>query len=129
MSEQRNSAAVDVLVESCARAGVRRLVIVGASPACRRELTDRVRRRLAIRFVDGLQRVTRRDASSLLDWADLVVVCTASQLKHRVSRHFTRDPSMRGRVIFVGRRGIAAIATTARDHLRGQQSATAREGR
>lgn len=125
MSEQRNSAAVDVLVESCARAGVRRLVVVGGSPASRRELRDRVRRRLAIRFVDGLERVTRRDASSLLDWADLVVVCTASQLKHKVSRHFTRDRSMRGRVIFVERRGIAAIATTVREHLLRRQWATA----
>ena len=125
MSEHRNSAAVDVLVESCARCGIRRLVVVGASPASRRELRDRVRRRLSIRFVDGLGRVTRLDASSLLKWADLVVVCTASQLKHKVSRHFTRDGSKHGRVIFVERRGVAAIATTVRDHLLRQQWATA----
>lgn len=115
----RNERALTELVEACAAAGLRRLVVVGGSPDVRREL-GAVSGALELRLVDGTQRRTRAEAQRDLGWADLVVVCGSSELGHKVSTLYTRE---RGGtpVITVARRGVEAIAGAVVEHLRRQR--------
>lgn len=106
-----NESAVAAMLLACSAHGVTRLAIVGASPASRRQLRDLVGgSAVRIRFVDGLDRLSRRHSGPIVDWADVIVICASAQIKHRVSRLFTSDPRSRGKLLMVSCRGIAAIA-------------------
>jgi hypothetical protein len=116
-----NRRAVDDMVVACGRAGVRRLVFVGGSPRIRQELTALVDGRLDLRLVDGTRSPDRGVARRDVVWADLIVVLGATQLAHKVSTLYTRDPEARRKLITTGRRGIEAIAdeVTRSDLVRG----------
>jgi hypothetical protein len=91
-----NARAVGAMTEACRAAGIKRLVVVGGSPSTRRELMETVG--------DALE--LRPDIA----WADLVVVLGSTQLAHRVSNLYTRDPVARKKLVTTNRRGIEAIA-------------------
>lgn len=97
--------------DALARKCVRRVVIVGGSPAVREAL----RRAFAgadleFRIVDGTSRShTLRDAEANLRWAQLVVICGSSELRHAVSEHYKSDIEHTARVITAARRGVAAV--------------------
>jgi hypothetical protein len=111
----RTSRALDELVQACATAGIRKLVVVGGSPDIRRELRA-VGPQLELRLVDGTERRRRGDADRDLAWADAVVVCGGSELAHKVSTLYTRAGA--GHVVTSSRRGIEAIAGAVVDHAR-----------
>lgn len=109
-----NRRALDELASACTRAGVRRMVVVGGSPSVRRELAT-LAGALELRLVDGTERRTSAQAANDLAWADLVVVCGASELAHRVSTLYTRERS--ARLVVSPRRGVEAIAESVLEHL------------
>ncbi|WP_224369244.1 hypothetical protein [Hyalangium versicolor] len=114
-----NRRAVADFVEACQRKGVKRVVIVGGSPAVREELEDQLGNRVALRMVDGTERHTADKARHNLDWADLVLVWGATELHHKVSEHYTGGPPTATRkVIHVTRRGVAALLAEAITHLK-----------
>ena len=88
----RNNRALTELVEACAAAGLRRLVVVGGSPDVRRELGV-AKGELELRLIDGTERRTRAEAQRDLDWTDLIVIAGSSELGHKVSSLYTRDRS------------------------------------
>ena len=98
------------MVAACRRGGVRRIVVVGGSPDLRRELRGLVGDELELRLVDGTRSPDRRSARSDVAWADLVVVLGSSELAHKVSTLYTKDPEARGKLVTTGRRGIEALA-------------------
>ena len=106
----RNRRAIDEMTAACAAGGVRRLVVVGGSPATRRELDELVDGRLELRLVDGTRSPDRRSAQSDIAWADLIAVLGSTQLAHKVSTLYTRDRDARRKLITTSRRGIEAIA-------------------
>lgn len=112
-----NRRAVGELAEACGRAGVARVLVVGGSPDIRRELAATVGDGVDLRLVDGTQRRTGRQAADDIRWAQVIVVCGATELDHKVSQLYTRDPAARGRVVVSNRRGVAAIADELRTHL------------
>ena len=112
----RNSRALIELVEACSSAGIARIVVVGGSPDIRRELGT-VRGALELRLVDGTERRTRAEAQRDVAWADLVVIGGSSELGHKVSVLYTRDPSSTP-VVTVARRGVEAIAAAVVEHAR-----------
>ena len=114
----RNWIAVRKMLVTCEAKGVTRLAIVGGSPNLRRELRALVGSTVRIRLVDGTRRLTQRDAGGIVDWADRIVILGSTQIAHRVSRHFVRDPRSRGKLVVVQRRGIEAIATEIIRHLK-----------
>jgi hypothetical protein len=97
-----------------ARHGLRRLVVVGGSPAVREELQ---RFDLDLRLVDGTTRHTSDESGRNVDWADVIVVAGGSELAHKVSRLYTRDERARGKLATADRRGVEAIAAAAVEHL------------
>lgn len=112
----RNDRALTELVEACEAAGVRRVVIVGGSPDVRREL-GAVSGGPELRLVDGTERRTRPEAQRDLLWADLVVICGASQLAHRVSNLYKGDAGGPP-VVTAPRRSVEAIAGAVVEHAR-----------
>lgn len=112
-----NARALDDLAGAAEAAGVTRLVVVGGSPDIRREL-DRLPPPLEVRPVVGVERRTAEQARRDVDWADVVVVCGSSELYHRVSNLYTREPAARGKLVVSSRRGVEAIAGEVVEHLR-----------
>ncbi len=113
-----NARAARDLLAACARAGVRRVLVVGGSPAVREELHAVLGEQLALRTVDGTERRTQERARGDLEWADLVLLWGATQLDHKVSAHYAHPPAaLRGKLVQVARRGIAALLTAAVEHL------------
>lgn len=114
-----NRRAVADFVEACRLKGVRRVVIVGGSPAVREELEDQLAGQIDLRMVDGTERHTADKARHNLDWADLILVWGATELHHKVSAHYTGGPpAVSRKVIHVTRRGVAALLESAITHLK-----------
>lgn len=111
-----NRRALRDLVDACARAGVRRLCIVGGSPALRKQLRSALGGELELRLVDGVERRTKAEAQGDLAWADVVLVWGSSILAHKVSTLYTREPGAT-RVVTVPRRSIEALAGELVRHL------------
>jgi hypothetical protein len=105
-----NEPAIDAAVEALVAHDLRRLVIVGGSPATHEELRALVGDRLDLRVVSGTDRRTGSEARADLAWADLVVIWGSTQLDHKTSRLYTVPKS--DRVVTCARRGIAALGAT-----------------
>jgi hypothetical protein len=88
-------------------AGWRRLVVVGGAPNSRHELQDLLGDAIELRLVDGTLRRTQANADDDLAWANLAVIWGSTQLGHKVSKLYTGHHG--GRVITVGRRGVASL--------------------
>ena len=110
----RNDRALTELVEACASAGLRRIVVVGGSPDVRREL-GAVAGGPELRLVDGTERRTKAEAARDCAWADLVVIAGASELAHRVSNLY-KGEACDAPVVTAARRGVEAIATAVVEH-------------
>jgi hypothetical protein len=105
-----NARAVREMTSACRNAGIARLLVVGGSPNVRGELDELVGGELELRLVDGTRNSSRADAQGNIAWADLIVVLGSTQLAHKVSTLYTRDPQARRKLVTTSRRGIEAIA-------------------
>jgi hypothetical protein len=113
-----NRRAEAAFLETCHQRTVRRVVVVGGSPAVREELEDKLGHRLELRMVDGTERRTGNQAQGDLEWADLVLVWGATELHHKVSSHYTQPGTPhRHKVVHVVRRGVAALLEAGITHL------------
>jgi len=113
-----NRRAETAFLEACLRHGVRKVVVVGGSPAVREELEDKLGGRIELRMVDGTERRTAVKAQSDLEWGDLVLVWGATELHHKVSSHYTQPGTPhRHKVVHVARRGVAALLDAGITHL------------
>ena len=113
-----NRRAEVAFLEACERHGVRRVVVVGGSPAVREELDEKLGSRVELRMVDGTERRTASQAQSDLAWGDLVLVWGATELHHKVSSHYTQPGTPhRHKVVHVVRRGVAALLEEGITHL------------
>jgi hypothetical protein len=114
-----NARAARDLLAACAGAGIRRVLVVGGSPSVREELRAALGTALELRTVDGTERRTQERARGDLEWAHLVVLWGATELDHKVSGHYAHPPAeQRGKLVHVARRGIAALAAAAVEHIR-----------
>ena len=112
----RNDRALTEMVEACATAGLRRIVVVGGSPDVRREFAA-VEGGPELRLVDGTKRRTGAEAQRDHAWADLVVIAGASELNHKVSNLYKGDAGD-APVVTAARRGVEAIAGAVVEHVR-----------
>jgi hypothetical protein len=114
-----NQRAVVDFLEACRKKGVRRMVVVGGSPAVREELEARIGGQVELRMVDGTERRTGERARHDLEWADLVLVWGATELHHKVSEHYTHGPpALHHKVVHVARRGVSSLLAEAIAHLK-----------
>lgn len=111
-----NRRAEVTFLEECKRLGVRRVVVVGGSPAVREELESQLGGTLELRTVDGTERRTAEKARHDLEWADLVLVWGGTELHHKVSAHYMHGLHSE-KVVHVARRGVAALLAEALQHL------------
>ncbi|HVE85933.1 MAG TPA: hypothetical protein VND93_23920 [Myxococcales bacterium] len=113
-----NQRAETEFLEACRRRAVRRVVVVGGSPAVREELEGKLGAEMELRLIDGTERRTGDKARGDLEWADLVLVWGGSELHHKVSTLYTSvPPALRRKVVHVARRGVAALLAGAVEHL------------
>lgn len=113
----RNDEALERALQAMARAGWRRLLVVGGSPNAHREIRETVGDRLELRLIEGVEkRRTAKDARQQVDWADVVVIWGGTQLDHKVSTLYTdlRSP----KVITATKRSVQALAETIVEALR-----------
>jgi hypothetical protein len=114
-----NQRAVSDFLHACSERSVRRVAVIGGSPAVWEELERFVGDKLQLRTVDGTQRRTQDHARADLEWADLVLVWGATELHHKVSMQYTNAPApLRHKLVNVPRRGIAALFAAGLEHLK-----------
>ncbi|HEV2249703.1 MAG TPA: hypothetical protein VGT60_04270 [Candidatus Limnocylindria bacterium] len=102
-------------IDACAARDVRRVVIVGGSPATRRAARDELRG-LDVQCVDGTTALTAQHARQLIDGAGLVLLWGGTQLDHKVNDLFDA-PRDKWKVIATQRRGLAALLDAGTTHL------------
>jgi hypothetical protein len=100
-----NHREIGTMIEACRRAGLRRLVIVGGSPALHKDLASAIGDSLETRMIDGTARRTLKEARADTEWADLVVIWGSTMLDHKVSTLYRGDAR-----ITVTKRGIPELA-------------------
>lgn len=107
------------LIEACTKSGVKRLVIVGGSPAVREELEGALGKAIQLRMIDGTERRTIDNAKADMQWGDLILLWGASELHHKVSMQYTNlsQPELKRKLVRVQQRGVAALLQAAIDHL------------
>lgn len=109
-----NARAADELWE----AGLRRLVVVGGTPATREELERRLGGRVELRLVDGTRHRPIDRAKADLEWADRVLLWGATELHHKVSKQYADASATRHKVVHVPRRGVAQLLGGAVESMR-----------
>ena len=108
-----NRRAARLLLATCRRRGVTRVLIVGGSPATALELREMLPG-LDVRVVEGNGRPDERRAAQDAAWAQVVVVWATTILDHKLSQLYTRGPHLT-----VARRGVEALCDELRIHLGG----------
>jgi len=106
-------AAVDLV-----RAGIRKLVVVGGTPATRQELERLLGDRIELRLVDGTHHRPSERAKADLEWADRVLLWGATELHHKVSKQYADVSATKQKVVHVPRRGISQLLAGAVESVR-----------
>jgi hypothetical protein len=90
---------------------IQNVLIIGGSPAIWDEMRDVFAGSgLDIRVVDGTSRSHgAREADANKQWAQLIVILGASELRHAVSNLYSKEVPEDVRVLHVSRRGVEAI--------------------
>jgi hypothetical protein len=99
-------AALAAMTRACALRGVRRLCIVGGSPAVRERLLRALEGSgLELRLIDGTASHSLKSAEANTAWAQLVLIWGSTELDHKVSLLY-RGP----KVVQIARRGVQELA-------------------
>jgi hypothetical protein len=104
-------------LDACRLSGVRRLTIVGGSPAYRRELDELATphaKELKLNLVSGTKRRERKRAEADKRTSDIVVIWGATELDHSVSAVYTQGA---GNILTVRHRGISRMLSQVAEHL------------
>lgn len=109
--------AVHDALEACARAGIKKVCVVGGSPAIREELLRTVGHALRLTLVDGTQTPDLTQARAHVRGHDVVVILGSSELNHKLSNVYEAHRAD-GHVITVARRGVESIAEGLAHHAR-----------
>jgi hypothetical protein len=104
-----NARAAQALTE----AGIRKLVVVGGTPATREEIERLLDGRVELRLVDGTRHRPIDRAKADLEWADRVLLWGATELHHKVSKQYADAPTAKSRVVHIPRRGVAQLLSGA----------------
>ena len=113
--------AMRAMIESCAKANLERILLVGGSPAAHTQLRDALAgSAIELRVIDGLNASpTKRTAAPDLAWAQLMVIWASTQLPHRVSQSFTEGRPRDLPLITVARRGVESFCLEVARFARG----------
>ncbi len=114
-----NRRAAQELIDAFRGRGWTKLVVVGGSPSVREELERSIGSALQLRTVDGTERRPIERAKADLDWADMLVVWSASELHHKVSLQYTQATGeARKKLVACHRRGITQMLAEAVAHAK-----------
>jgi hypothetical protein len=106
--------------EACQRAGIRRVVVLGGSPAPRQEAARLARQAggPALVFVEGDVRVTLADARADTARADVVLAWAGTHLPHKTSGLYRPRAAGDPPFVTVPTTGVAALFSELAEHAR-----------
>ncbi len=116
----KDDAALKRMAAAADAANMRRILVVGGTPAKRTEIAEKSPDGVEWRLLDGQKSRDDRYFRADRNWADVIVIWGSTLLDHRVSNHFAGRGD--DRVITVERRGIAALADGVVQHLKARQT-------
>lgn len=99
-------------------AGIRKLVVVGGTPATREELERLLGTAIELRLVDGTRHRPSERAKADLEWADRVLLWGATELHHKVSKQYADAPTAKHKVVHIPKRGVAQLLAAAVESMR-----------
>lgn len=99
-------------------AGIKRLVVVGGTPATREELERLLGGAIELRLVDGTRHRPIERAKADLEWADRVLLWGATELHHKVSKQYADAAATKHKVVHVPKRGVAQLLAGAVESMR-----------
>ncbi len=108
-------------VEACERADIRRVLLLGGSPAAQNEIRQQVAElscRLTVEFIEHGRNVTEKDARAALRRVDAVFAWSGTPLDHKVSDLFARREPGAPPYIHVPSKGAAAFFAELEQHAR-----------
>lgn len=114
-----NARAATELIES----GLRRLVVVGGTPATREELERLLGSAIELRLVDGTHHRPPERARADLDWAERVLLWGATELHHKVSKQYADVSATKHKIVHIPRRGISQLLHAAVESMRKRAAA------
>ena len=113
-----NRRALHLMAGACARANVRRVLVIGGRPPMYAEIERTLGRDLELRFVDGTSNLPNgTDALRDCAWADLLIIWAPTPLPHKVSSLYRAEVCGVAHRVTVHRRGIEALAAEVVEHL------------
>ena len=105
-----NRREVERMLAAMKAAGWSKLLVAGGSPGTRGELERLCTDRVDVRFVTDETIPNRRNVAPLLDWSDVTVIWSSTEISHKATAVLRG-----GKVITVARRGVAALAVAVRE--------------
>jgi hypothetical protein len=91
--------------------GLRRLLVIGGSPAATKQLRELLEPKVELRIVDGEKNRSpdsKRAQADLL-WADVVAIWCGTILKHKASQVYTNQRREGEHFVLVQRRGVGSF--------------------
>jgi hypothetical protein len=110
---------LEEMAKVCREADVRRILIVGGSPASHKELKNHRPGGLEFKLIEGDVSRPRQRAQADMNWCDVAVIWAGTILGHDVSglygrgRHGARSP-----MVVVNRRSVEALCEAVIEHIR-----------
>ncbi len=109
-----------LMLRACRLAKLRRMLIVGGTPAQHRDIEKGASGSLSFRFIDGKSgNANKRGAIADLNWAQLMVIWASTPLPHSVSTPYTDERPTDLPMITVARRSTEALCTEVTRNLSG----------
>jgi len=110
---------MEEMAVACMESEIRRLLVVGGSPAVHKELNSIKPDSLEFRLVEGNVSRDKQRACADLNWCDLAILWAGTILNHDVSNNYMNSRgSVSCSIVVVKRRSVEALCSSVTEHVK-----------